>query len=62
MRNSIELRLVSLLVAILFLVVSVDYIPYALAWAPLILAYVYCCKSRRFRAWFTRIVNDSLGR
>lgn len=62
MRNSIELRLVSLLAGILFLVVSVDFIPHAIAWIPMISAFVYSCKSRRFRAWFTRIVNDSLGR
>lgn len=62
MRNSIELRLVSLLAGILFLVVSVDFIPHALAWIPLSLAFYYSCKSRRFRAWFARIINDSLDR
>ena len=59
MKKVIGIYLAGLIISVLFLIIAVDYIPVLAAWFPLLMMASFSCKSRCFRAWVIRVVNNS---
>ena len=59
MKKIISIYIAGLIISALFLIIAVDYIPVLVAWAPLLMMASFSCKSRCFRAWVIKVVNNS---
>lgn len=53
MKTTVKLRLVAIVVAMLFLVIGVDFLPRLFCWMPLVAACAWALNSEEFIEWYS---------